>query len=240
MTPQDWEAFLGARLQRPFTVRYGKARTMPVRVEGDTVRLHGFFAEADESIADALARWIAVGRRARKACALLDAWIDARLAELPKPEVRAVSLQPIGRVHDLGPMARALFASEFVADFAAEPERPGITWGRREKSKARRSIQLGSYQKARHLVRIHPVLDQPFVPAWFVRYVLFHEILHAAMPDEHHGPRFRARERVYPEFERAVRWQHKHINRLIRSARSGTLPNLPPPVRHQGLLFDNT
>ena len=34
---------------------------------------------------------------------------------------------------------------------------------------------------------IHPVLDQRSVPEWFVKYLLFHEILHAALPQLHHG-----------------------------------------------------
>ena len=138
-------------------------------------------------------------------------------------------------------MAASLLAREFVLDFAERPA-PGVTWGRRVKSRARRSLQLGSYDPQTHVARVHPVLDQPGVPAWFVRYVLFHEILHAALPARtacdgraiHHGPAFRAREREYEDYARALRWQRRHLGKLIRSARNG-VPARPRLI--QGLLF---
>ena len=84
-------------------------------------------------------------------------------------------------------------------------------------------MQLGCYVRESHLVRMHTVLDQTAVPEWFVRFVLFHEILHAAMPAglRPHGPEFRARERAYPDYAAAVIWQGRNVNAMIRSARSG-------------------
>ena len=115
--------------------------------------------------------------------------------------------------------------------------RPEWTWGRRAKSRARRSLQLGCYVKELHLVRIHTVLDQAAVPAWFVRFVLFHEILHAALPGEKqpHGRAFRERERAHPDYPAAVDWQKKNLEALIRSARRGE----PMKARRgfQGLFF---
>jgi hypothetical protein len=79
-------------------------------------------------------------------------------------------------------------------------------------------------------VRIHPVLDQPAVPVWFVRYVLFHELLHAVLPPRrgrgsrwiHHGAEFRRRERDYADYARAIAWEDAHMPALIRSAKRGT------------------
>ena len=104
---------------------------------------------------------------------------------------------------------------------------------------ARRSIQLGCYVRESHIVRMHPVLDQRAVPEWFVRFVLFYELLHATMPTDvrPHGPEFRARERAYPEYAAAVAWQKRHIDALIRSARrAGPMPTAPASML-QGLLF---
>jgi hypothetical protein len=88
------------------------------------------------------------------------------------------------------------------------------------------------------VVRIHPVLDQPLVPEWFVRFILFHELLHAELDTSgasagfeappatgarrrFHGPEFRRRERAYPDYRRALEWERRHVRALIRSARSG-------------------
>ena len=224
MTPGQWEAWLAARLGRRVIVAYGRARTAPVQVVDDTsalrVRLHRFFGEAPPEVRDALAAWLRAGRRARRACRQLDAWIDARLAGLPARPLRRARLRPSGDHHDLGALAAPLFDRDFALDFE-ERRRPGVTWGRRARSRARHTLQLGSYAPASHVVRIHPVLDRPSVPIWFVGYVLFHEILHAALPGHDHGPAFRARERACPDYERAAQWQRTHIRRLIREARRG-------------------
>ena len=79
------------------------------------------------------------------------------------------------------------------------------------------------------MVRIHPVLDQVAVPRWFVGFVLYHELLHAALGDapetgsrkRHHGPEFRSREAAHPDYERAITWEKRYVNALIRSARTG-------------------
>ena len=76
-------------------------------------------------------------------------------------------------------------------------------------------------------MRIHPVLDREAVPSWYVRYILFHELLHAALPSEprprerciHHGAEFRRRERGYTDYGRASRWEKENLSRLIRLAR---------------------
>ena len=35
------------------------------------------------------------------------------------------------------------------------------------------------------MIRIHPLLDRAFVPTWFLEYVVFHEMLHAMVPDRY-------------------------------------------------------
>ncbi|MHC4341796.1 MAG: hypothetical protein ACYSX0_16480 [Planctomycetota bacterium] len=242
MEPRSWEAFLAARLGRPVRVDFSRARSMPLEVvedrQGVLVRMHGFFESAPEEVGEAMAGWIRSGRRARRACALLDGWIDARLAELPAARLRDALLRPRGEVYDLDALAEPLFGTEFAHDFSNGLARPGITWGRRGRSQARRSLHLGSYAAERNVVRVHRALDQPAVPGWFVRFVLFHEVLHAALPGHNHGSLFRSRERAYPDYRRARRWERDHIAALIRSARTGK------PMRRsrahrlaQGLLF---
>ena len=222
MTPAQWEVWLADRLGRRVEVAYGRARTVPVQVIDDSrtlrVRLHRFFAAAPPDVCEALAAWLRAGRRARRACRRLDAWIDAQLRGLPARAPRRQRLRPQGDHHDLADLAAFLLARDFAGDFEGR-RHPEVTWGRRGRSQARHSLLLGSYVPARNLVRVHSVLDRPQVPRWFVSYVLFHEILHAALPGSDHGPAFRARERAYPDYERAAGWQRAHIARLIRVAR---------------------
>jgi hypothetical protein len=200
----------------------------------------------------ALARWLRSGRRARRACTVLDEWIDERLARLHSEEPKAVALETKGRAYDLTALTERAVAGHFGPDFRPPP----VTWGRRGRSRSRHTLRLGSYDYQARVIRIHPVLDQPSVPAWFVQFVLFHELLHAALDDMpepgtrklHHGPEFRRRERAHPDYQRAIDWERRNVGLMIASARTGRpLPGTdtqrPPAVRRavdyvQRLLFD--
>ncbi|MCA8979612.1 MAG: hypothetical protein H6831_10310 [Planctomycetes bacterium] len=232
----DWQAFLQARLDYPVDVRYGRSRSTPVQLlagkpgleRGYLVRLHRFFETAPDEVAEDLAAWMRAGKRARAACARLDGWIKDRCAELPDAPARAEAVRPTGLHHDLAPLSAGVLERYFAADFHSSAP-PPATWGKREKSRARRSLRLGSYCSRKRLVRVHPVLDSAAVPTWFVESVLHHEFLHAALPTElgsdgrrlHHGPLFRSRERRHPDLDRALAWQTAHIARLIHCARKG-------------------
>lgn len=233
-TTDDWTRFLSEHVPYPVAVRYGRSRTAPVQLlpgrtgleRGYLVRLHRFFEDAPDDVAQDLAAWMRAGKRARAACARLDRWIHERCDALPPRAPRAEQLSTRGEHHDLSQLADDVLARYFADDFAERPA-PAVTWGRRVPSRARRSLRLGSYQSERNLVRIHPVLDSADTPAWFVASVLHHEFLHAAIPDErdaggrrlHHGPAFRARERRHPDHARALELQARRIGRWIRRAR---------------------
>lgn len=230
-----WQDALSDRLQQPCQVVYGRSRSTPVQVHrqpgGPTrVRLHRFFETAPGPVVEALGRWIHVGRRARSASRLLDDWIAAELANLPRPDVSRLTTR--GQVYDLGSMLGSIVA-EYVPELLESP--PDVTWGPRRRSKSRRSLHLGSYDPQTRIVRIHPVLDHRSVPEFFVRFILFHELLHAAIPtgsrpgSRHHPPQFQARERAHPDCAAATRFEEEHLDRLIRRARRGYKPT-PSPI----------
>lgn len=246
----DWTRFLSDELGREVRVRYGRARRQVIvawpEPRGLRVRMNHVFGSAPHSVRDAVAGWLRDGRHAREACRELDRFIAAIVPTLGPP--RRPPLVTRGSAHDLDELYAELLASEFRA-LPAERRPSGITWGRRGKRGARRSLLLGSFCPETWLVRIHPVLDQPAVPRSFVRYVLFHECLHAALNEpcgdgmraRHHGPEFRQRERAYAGTAEALRWQEENLPALLRSARTGKpmpLPRRARPVRWlQGVLF---
>jgi hypothetical protein len=166
------------------------------------------------------------GKRARAACARLDRWIDEAVRDLPPS--RRTKVRPQGDVHDLEPPCAELLRDEFAGESPLEGRPwPEVTWGRRS-GRARYSLRLGSFEPSANLIRVHPVLDQEAVPASFVRYILFHELLHAVVPStrgrgkaQHHPPEFQRRERAYGGYAEAVAWQDRRLAALLRSARTG-------------------
>lgn len=251
LSAEDWARYLSHSLGREVRVRYGRARRQVIVAyperHGLRVRMNQAFGRAPHTVRDAVADWLRDGREARAACRELDRFIAAIVPTLgPARRTRLVTR---GTTHDLAEIFAELLAEEFGA---LPPERlpRGLTWGRRGKRGARRSLLLGSFCPETYLVRIHPVLDQAAVPRSFVRYVLFHECLHAALNEpcshgeraRHHGPEFRSRERAYPGTAPALRWQEENLPALLRSARTGkpmpvTRTSVNPVRWLQGVLF---
>jgi len=97
-------------------------------------------------------------------------------------------------------------------------------WGRRRKHRPREYFVFGTIQEEDRVIRINPALDQPFVPPWFLRYVLYHEMLHSVVPDKTlpggrrrvHTEEFSRRERKFPGYLRARRWEEENLARFLR------------------------
>jgi hypothetical protein len=84
---------------------------------------------------------------------------------------------------------------------------------------------MGAYLHETRTILIHPALDQPDVPGYFVATVVFHEMLHQAVPAVSrdgkrfvHTAAFRRREREFPDHERARRWERAHLDRVLLRA----------------------
>lgn len=179
------------------------------------LRLHRLFAAAGPDVAQAVSLYV-VGKKGHEA-ALRDylGHIQRALQTHARPPL---SLRSTGAVHDLLGMYHRLNAQEFSGRCTA-----AITWGRASPSRRRkRSITLGSYHAAQNLIRIHPCLDQTFVPAYVVQGVVHHEMLHEIMGIEErngrrriHPPEFVAIERMYVDYDRCTAWERAHIGRLL-------------------------
>ena len=99
-----------------------------------------------------------------------------------------------------------------------------VVWGRRRKERPREYFIFGSIQEEDRVIRIHPLLDQPFVPRWFIEYVLYHEMLHSVVPDEMdsagrrriHTAEFYRREKAFPRYRRARQWEDENLARFLR------------------------
>ncbi len=186
------------------------------RGAGLLVRLHRMFLDAGPIVQAALGRYLA--RRDARASRLVGEFIEAN-----RDRIRAAPphlLRTRGHHHDLS----ALLVEVSHAEFGGPLEGVRITWGRRGSARRKRSIRLGTYSHEERLVRIHPSLDAAWVPRFFVRYIVFHELLHHVEPGverngrtEFHTPAFRAREQRYGDYVRALAWEREHLPRLLRA-----------------------
>ncbi|MBX3248297.1 MAG: hypothetical protein KF901_14045 [Myxococcales bacterium] len=201
-------------------VTQNRRMMVSARREADAlvVRVHEMFLLAPAPVVDALGRYLK--DRRKEDAAILDTFIASRRELITKPKVRRTVLRTRGAHHDLREIFEAL-EPRFVESF----EGVQITWGRLTRRKrGQRGLQLGTYSPSERLIRIHPILDQAWVPGFVVATVVHHEMLHHALPAVmdngrayFHTPEFRRREAAYPDHARCEAWERANIGNLLRS-----------------------
>jgi hypothetical protein len=183
-------------------------------------RVHHMFLDAPAAVVDALVRYVTRGDR--DASAILGDHIDDNGFRLARRK-RNAPLISKGKHHDLLELFNGINGRYFGGGINAV-----ITWGKRPTRKTngtpRRTIKLGSYSAVDRLIRIHPALDQKWVPRYFVAYIVYHEMLHHVIPGSRglgrvnlHPPEFKEREKQFRYFERALQWERRRVARLLRS-----------------------
>jgi len=181
------------------------------------LRLHHMFLDAPEPVVRAVADY--AGRGHRGAGGLLDEYIRGQ-----QPRIRQfrretdADLNPQGRCFDLQTIFEAVNRTYFQDGIQAR-----IGWGRMPPRRRRKSIRLGVYDHQTREIRIHPALDRPEVPAFFVEFIVFHEMLHQLFPSTgrggrrvHHPRAFRDREKAFPHYVAALRWERENLGVLLR------------------------
>jgi hypothetical protein len=185
------------------------------------VRVHMMFLDAPETVQDALVDYVLYDDR--EASNVVGGYIGENGHRIRAARPVRGPLKTRGRFHDLLEVATRLNGTYFggaVDDVL-------ITWGRRSngaRCTPRATIKLGSYSTSERLVRVHPVLDQKWVPRYFVSYIVYHELLHHVLPPRCvagrsilHSDEFLRRERDFRHYERALAWERSHISRLLKS-----------------------
>ncbi len=183
-------------------------------------RVHHMFLDAPATVVDALVRYVTRGDR--DASATLGDYIDDNGFRLARRK-RSAPLVSKGKHHDLLELFEGINDRYFGGGINAL-----ITWGKRPTRKTRgapqKTIKLGSYSAVDRLIRVHPALDQKWVPRYFVAYIVYHEMLHHVIPGSRglgrvnlHPPEFKEREKQFRYFERALQWERRRVARLLRS-----------------------
>jgi hypothetical protein len=106
--------------------------------------------------------------------------------------------------------------TDVVQEYFEEPMPLLITWFGTSvpPRKRRQQVTLGLFHDQLRLIKINRILDQEHVPQFFVRYVIYHEMLHFVCPsyiDDRgihriHYPEFKRREKRFQQYEEAQRW----------------------------------
>jgi hypothetical protein len=170
------------------------------------VRLHRMFMSAEIRVLDEIVSFLK-NRKGRMSC--FRGFVRENRERIPPKPLRKVPVKTLGRFFDL----RELF-QEANEEYFGGAINSAITWGSRSPRYAVRKRTLGSYSESSDTIRINPVLDRKAVPRYYVAFVVYHEMLHAAMGVPLAGKRrsvhsreFRKREKCFKDYERAMAWE---------------------------------
>lgn len=231
---EELRRFLAEAAGRPVELRLNTNRSTMVSVRPDPrgvglrVSLHRIFLDAEREVLDALADF--TGSPSAESHRIIRVYIAENQHRAGQVDVysppRPRRGRARGKTHDLGARARALNDAHFggALDFR-------IQWGagRRGANRRQRHVTLGTWSLNQRTIRIHPMLDHPHVPQYFLDFIIYHEMVHIAVPSSvggggrllHHGPEFRRLEACYPHYAEARRWEERWLSALIRSWNGG-------------------
>jgi hypothetical protein len=195
-----------------------RRRMVSARRHGDVleVRLQRAFLDAPPGVIGELGDILA-GRECDRAA--LRRFIDGALPADAPPAARR---PPNATARDSSHHDLSGYASRLNETYLGGRSRAGVVWGRRDRRKSRSSIRFACYDPARNLIIMNRKLDRPDIPAYFVEFVLFHEMLHEVLgmdegPDGRrsiHGKLFKLMESTYPDYEKALRFEKELCKRL--------------------------
>ncbi len=123
--------------------------------------------------------------------------------------------QPLPLVLPLdGPHHLASLAAEVHRTYFLKSPPIPVRWGQRIARKSRRSIRLGSYNHVTAEIRIHPSLNAPHIPAFFIQSIIHHEYLHHVLGPSHNR-RFHSQERKFRYHRESKEWIRRNLFVLL-------------------------
>jgi hypothetical protein len=176
------------------------------------LRLHRMFLAAPAQILAEIAAFIRDPQRGTSAIRRyirVNRLPACRITEGKKP----AGEEARGRIFDLKKVFDALNEEYFQGTVAAS-----IRWGRRSRRRRVKKRILGTFCRETGSIRINPLLDKKTVPQYFVRFIVYHEMLHCALPGHEkngrrysHNAEFRRREREFREYTMAKDWEERNL-----------------------------
>ena len=202
------EKFTGKSVS--LTLTDNSTSLLSIRTKGISVsvRMHWMFLNADNEVIGEVANLI---KTSKGRTTLTRKFISENRPCLKIRErcARPPSIRTQGRFYNLREIFDSLNKEYFGGGITAL-----ISWGNQNSRRALRKRTLGTYCRDTDTIRISSVMDRRNVPHYFIRYVVYHEMLHSAVRDLKengrravHTTEFRKRERLFREYDRAIAWE---------------------------------
>jgi hypothetical protein len=175
---------------------------------GVRLSLHEMFLSAPEEVLLAIVAYVKRSRKDRQMHnKRLKEYINLHYDNYHY-EKSLPTLRTKGQVYDLEELMKDLNQEYFDGKLQL-----AITWFKGRGG--RRRILFGKYEQSMRLVRISDSLDVSSIPMFFVRYIIYHEMVHSVVQSKidecgrcrMHGPEFKTVEKRFKEYAQAREWE---------------------------------
>ncbi|OGW54370.1 MAG: hypothetical protein A2Y81_04520 [Nitrospirae bacterium RBG_13_43_8] len=207
-----FEKMTGKRISLVFTDNSTSLLSMRTKDDSLFLRMHWMFLSAGEEVIREMADF---AKRRKCRTPLIRKFINDHQACMRKKEqnIGQLRIRAQGRFYNLREIFGGLNNEYFRDKITAS-----IIWGRGRARKIVKKRTLGSYCGQEDMIRINPILDRKYVPKYFIRYIVYHEMLHSVLRGQRkndrrsvHPPEFRKRERLFKDYAKAISWERKWI-----------------------------
>jgi hypothetical protein len=180
------------------------------KAESITVRLHKMFLHAGTEVCLEVADFIKKGRSERQS---IRSFISQNRHLLKqKPPVK-LTPRVAGENYCLKKIFDSLNSEYFDGTISSS-----ITWGKSNSKKRVRMRTMGSYNAETGTIRINSLLDKKTVPAYFLEFLVYHEMLHAYLGIKTrngrrsiHSGEFRLHEKKFRHYAKAMEWERQRF-----------------------------
>jgi len=180
------------------------------KAENMEVRLHRMFLCAGPEICREIAQLIKKGRCNRQ---VLSSFIRQNKHLLKQKSPVNATTRVTGQYYCLQSIYESLNSEYFDKAISS-----AITWGRSNSRQRVRMRTLGSFNAGTNTIRINSVLDKKTVPAHFLEFVVYHEMLHVYLGIEIrngrrsiHSKEFRLHEKKFRHYGKAMEWERRRF-----------------------------
>lgn len=180
------------------------------KAESITVRLHKMFLHAGTEVCLEVADFIKKGRSDRQT---IRSFISQNRHLLKQKSPVKPTPRVAGQYFCLQTIYDSLNSEYFDGAVSA-----AITWGKSISKKWVRMRTMGSYNAGTGTIRINPLLDKKRVPAYFLEFVVYHEMLHAYLGIKTrngrrsiHSREFRLQEKKFRHYAKAMEWERQRF-----------------------------
>jgi hypothetical protein len=191
------------------------------------------FDSAPEEIKNRLIDWALLPCRpggqkksiVRKQRLLLEKQIRDHMESLPNAPRRASRFNPAafagnsaGKIFDLREVFAAVNAAYYNVSLTAH-----IRWGKPRSKMSYHMTKTDAAGNKVNLITIAGVYDHPEVPRFAIEAIMYHEMLHIAIPPHKnngrnviHGKEFKEREKIFRQYAQWRKWEREKLPALAR------------------------